>query len=47
MDPAVEFGVGLHFVMADDGLSVEIVFYCDKEEPEHDEQRAGLVVELE
>ena len=45
--PAVEFGVGLHLVMTNDGLLVKVVLHGDEEETEHDEDRAGLVVELE
>ena len=47
MDPAVEFGVGFHLVVTNDGLFVEVVLHGDEEESEHDEEGAGLVVQLE
>ena len=37
VNPAVEFGVGLHLVMTDDGLFVKVVLHGDEEESEHDE----------
>ena len=45
--PAVEFRVGLHLVVTNDGLLVEIILHGDEEEAEHDDEGAGLVVELE
>ena len=47
VDPAVEFGVGLHLVVTYDGLFVKVVLHGNEEETEHDEEGAGLVVELE
>ena len=47
VDPAVEFGVGLHLVVTYDGLFVEVVLHSDEEESEHDQEGAGLVVQLE
>ena len=45
--PAVEFWVGLHLVVTNDGLLVEVILHGDEEEAKHDDEGAGLVVELE
>lgn len=46
MDPAVRPGV-LVPALADDGPAVQVVLKEDEEQPEHDHECGGLVVELE
>ena len=42
MDPAVELGVGLELVEADDGLGVQVVLYSNKEKAKDYDERSGL-----
>ena len=38
MDPAVQLGVGLELVKADDGLGVEVVLNSNKQKAQHNDK---------
>jgi len=46
MYPAVQLGVGLELVEADDGLSVQVVLDSHEKEAEDYDERGGLMMEL-
>ena len=43
MDPAVQLGVWLELVEADDGLGVEVVFHSNEQKAQNYDKRCGLI----